>query len=193
MSLKTAGPHVPSIPPYRQMITTAINSLSFNESVSSFQAIVKYLLDNYQVRQDNCAVQVKRAIGKMLKCNDVIKTGENYSINDGAQDRRVAFNDYFSLPRKCKSKVCTPSKSGSHSFHINLSNRSGAKFSRSISLNDFQECRPVAIISTTKLVKVEIKRVVCMTKICSSRNQPGVNQDSPNSYVVGAEETDSEV
>ena len=83
LSLKAARP---SIPPYRQMITTAINSLNSNQSYSLFQAIVKYLLGNYQVRQDNCAVQVKRAIGKMLKCNS-IQTGENYSINDGGQDR----------------------------------------------------------------------------------------------------------
>jgi len=152
---KARPPECKARPPYRQMIISAIKKCS---SDSSFQSIVKYLLDNYVIRNDNdCAVQVKRALGKMLRSNDIIKAEENYFINDSRENQGGA------LP---------------HSFHINLSNSGGAKVAGDVPLKDIQEFRPIAIISASKHMKVEVKRLV-------SRNKKvGVDQYSAKSCVV---------
>ncbi len=146
--LKSKSPH----PPFRDMIISAISKAGKStkdcSNSSSLQSIVEFLKDNYQMQSD-CELQVKRALGKLLKKGTVVQTEENYKIGDSAH-RGTVKSDYFTLPRKCKAQDYR---------HVSLTNRSGIKVSGKVPSNDIREFKPIAIVSASKRVAVEVTRL----------------------------------
>ena len=145
------------------MIISALSNIqrsSDSDYDSSFQSILKYLLDNYQIPAGS-EIQVKRALGRLIKKKAIIQRDQNYKIRDSVGDAKRVFEEgmdtYVKLQRKCKLQ---PSARLSGVRSISLSNRSGATAVGRITTEDLCECRPIAIISPSKHVSVEVRRLV---------------------------------